>query len=111
MVVPMASVELSVDRSQRGVLGGEWWVALGLATVATIVVMALYGSGRSPVSEPTRALRVSTQADVAGLTSALAKDWGRARAADAAWINACYGGAGDCPGALRRQVTALQRLL
>jgi hypothetical protein len=87
-------------------------MALGLATVATIVVVALYGSIRSPGSGPAPALRAVTSADVARVTSVLAKDWTRARAADAAWINSCYAyGPGDCTDAVRRQVIALQRVL
>ena len=88
-------------------------MALGLATIATIAVVALYGSAPSPTPVP--GPRAPTTVQIAGLTSALAKDWGPARAADQLWMNNCYGGlkslgGGDCASALRRQVTALQSL-
>jgi hypothetical protein len=45
----------------------------------------------------------------------LAKDWGRARAADHAWFAGCYdygssGSTSACRSALHRQISALQRL-
>jgi hypothetical protein len=107
----MAGVGLSVERSQRVALGGDAWMMLGLATIATIAVVALYGSAPSPTPVP--GLRAPTTAQVAGLTSALAKDWGRVRAADVLWMSTCYEGLpgiGRCDHALGRQIAALQRL-
>jgi hypothetical protein len=109
----MAGVEVSVDRSQRVVLGGDWWLALGIATIATIAVVALYGYAPSPTSRPDLALRAATKPQIAGLTSVLAKDWGRVRAADSMWVDSCYHEPypiDACAQALRRQFTALQRL-
>jgi hypothetical protein len=87
-------------------------MALGLATVTTILVVALYGSAPSPGSGPAPALRAATKPQIDGLTSVLAKDWGRARAADKLWINNCQlrASVDGCVDALSRQIAALQRL-
>lgn len=109
---------LAVERADQAVGVGEFWrrFAIGLVTVALVVAAFLYGSAQPPASSPAPALRAATEAQVAGLTGVLARDWGRARAADHAWFAGCYdAGTGEtgpfaCASALHRQITALQQL-
>ena len=117
MVAIMAGMELTVERADWAVRVEFWWrLAIGLLTVAIVATAFLYGSAPSPGSRPAAALRTATEAQVAGLTSVLARDWSRVRSADHAWFAGCYdAGTGEtgpspCAGALHRQVTALQRL-
>jgi hypothetical protein len=109
----MAGTELAVEKVDWAVPVGEFWwrSAIGLVTIALVLVAFLYGSVPSPGPRPAPALRAATQAQITGLTSVLAKDWGQARAADHGWFASCYEppNAG-CAKALQRQVTALQRL-
>jgi hypothetical protein len=89
-------------------------MALGLATIATIAVVTLYGYAPSPASRPAQALRAASKPQIAELASVLATDWGRVRAADDLWMNTCFAGVstsmGGCAHALRRQIAVFQRL-
>jgi len=109
----MAGVELTVERVDWAVRVEFWWrLAIGFVTIALVLAAVVYGSAPSSGSRPAPAPRTATQAQIAGLTSVLARDWGRARAADHAWFAKCYDSSigYGCASALHRQVTALQRL-
>lgn len=90
--------------------------AAALVTLAGFLAAMLYVSSRAPgpTHAPATTLQASSPAEVAGLTGALAADWGRARHADLMWIDLCYEqrtSLPSCAGALRKQIAALQPLL
>ena len=112
----MAGMDIAVTRVDGVVPVGEFWsrLAIGLVTMALVLATVLYGSAPPPGSTPAPALRPATDAQITGLTSVLARDWSRARAADHTWFAGCYDpGAvspSACLSALHRQVAALQQL-